>query len=248
MNICIIGTCRLQNPLSHHGNISECGLQGQFVHSTPEIIQRINFLKGNLFPDNLINYIFRGSIDQSKFRPIDFDKVDLFIIEVCTLKYIKYNEYSLQSINMRDETRKNTKFDNYYELHDFLEKCNNVTKNDIDSTEEFFDFARNIELGYQTYELLKKDIIEILNLLEKPVLFVNHINVKVNGEYIEKRNLLSKYMNQLSKELKFDIFNPNEIVEKYEEKKMLDDINHYSKYGKELIGKYILNKAKRILK
>ena len=153
-----------------------------------------------------------------------------------------------QSINMRDETRKNTKFDNYKELVNFLEKSNNVTKNDIDSTEEFFDFARNIELGYQTYELLKKDIIEILNLLGKPVLFVNHINVKVNGEYVEKRNLLSKYMNQLSKELKFDIFNPNEIVEKYGENKMLDDINHYSEYGKELIGKYILDKAKRILK
>jgi len=247
MNICIIGSCRIEKPLQKHGHKSICGLNKQFVHNSVEIIQRINFLKGNLFPDNLINYIFRVSIDQSKFKPVDFDKIDLFIIEVSTLKNIKYNEYSLQDNKLSEEIEKNTKFENNKELINFLEKSNNVTKNDIDSTEEFFDIAKNIKLSYQTYELLKKDIIEILNLLGKPVLFVNHINVKVNGEYIERRNLLSKYMNQLSTELKFDIFNPNEIIEKYGENKMLDDVNHYSEYGEDIIGEYLLNKAKKIV-
>ena len=42
--------------------------------------------------------------------------------------------------------------------------------------------------------------------------------------------------------LKFNIFNPNEIVSKYDPKKMLmnegTDMNHYSDFGEKVIGEY----------
>lgn len=256
MNICIIGTCRLQNPLFHHGHISECGLQGQFVHTTPEIIQRIDFLKGNLFLDNMVDYIFRKPIDQSKFRPIDFDKVDLFVIEVCSIKLVSFNEFYLQG-NKLDELllkEKEHNFDNWMKAHQFLrdsdknkELCK-VGKN----TYNIFDVLSCMQYEKQTYEMLENDLKKILDSIDKPTLFVNHINMKKpDGCYIETRDFLCRSMNDLSKKLKFNIFNPNEIVSKYDPKKMLmnegTDMNHYSDFGEKVIGEYLVNKIGSIL-
>tara|TARA_Y100000114_G_scaffold157182_1_gene187825 strand:- start:12523 stop:13287 length:765 start_codon:yes stop_codon:yes gene_type:complete len=254
MNICVIGTCRVCESLDSIGHKSACGLSGQFVHNSSEVIQRINFLKGKQFEQSIKKYIFRSPISKDINKKLNFSKIDAFVIEISSKKIISYKNYFLQLVKMSEVVKKasNNKFKSFNHIHSHMKKVGKNSDSTKGIPNSLLSLIFESEIKKQTYEMLESDVAKIIKLINRPILFVNHINVKnkKDGALLDERDDLSKSMNKLSKKLGFKIFNPNKFINDKNRSKILlkagTDINHYSNYGKKIIARNILDEIKKI--
>jgi hypothetical protein len=101
MSITLFGTCRLNNINNHNG----LNTLINYSHSTKEVIQFINFLKGELSIPNPYNKLcFRTAICDNKFIDYNdtynklFIDTDIFIIEICSNKKYIHNGFYLHHL------------------------------------------------------------------------------------------------------------------------------------------------------
>ena len=101
MSITLFGTCRLNNIHNHNGLNNLIN----YSHSTKEVIQFINFLKGELsIPNPYNNLCFRTAIIDNKFIDYNdtynklFIDTDIFIIEICSNKKYIHNGFYLHHL------------------------------------------------------------------------------------------------------------------------------------------------------
>ena len=101
MTITLFGTCRLNNIHNHNGLNNLIN----YSHSTKEVIQLINFLKGELsIPKPYNKLCFRTAICDNKFIDYNdtynklFIDTDIFIIEICSNKKYIHNDFYLHHL------------------------------------------------------------------------------------------------------------------------------------------------------
>lgn len=159
MKITVLGSCR-QYSLRNIYNTSTIQEDISYPHYTKEILEVINFCKfGNLKPEETL-YTLRTAILNNK--PIyfndnlkeNFESSDIFILEIASKKKYKYN--------------------NTYVHHIVTEVAHNKFIKD--------EIKNNIEIIEQDKNEVDEDIINIKNLLNKPLIIISHLVTKNIGE------------------------------------------------------------------
>ncbi len=218
-SVTLFGTCRLHK-VEGSNNINELI---NYTHSTKEVIQQIKFMKGELtipFPLNI--FCFRTSISNSRpiqYRPLYkelFDKSDIFIIEICSRKNYKYNNFYLHHLCV------DPRFNYYYK------KTPAIIKN-------------NCQKINQTDDEIEQDLLEIRDLLApRKMIVVSHYNSKMNGEYIPVRASLIDLLEKVTTKHNIPFVNPTEVLKEYpQDVVMCGDLGHYFEIGKVKVGEYI---------
>ena len=175
MSITLFGTCRLNNIHNHNGLNNLIN----YSHSTKEVIQFINFLKGELsIPKPYSQLCFRTAICENKF--IDYNDIynklfintDIFVIEICSNKKYIHNNFYLHHlcVDKRFSCCNNTP---YKILNNFIiEKRYSVfNKNTPD------EILNNFIIEKQSDEEIENDILEIQKMLyPKKIIIVSHYN------------------------------------------------------------------------
>jgi hypothetical protein len=222
MSITLFGTCRLNN-ISNHNNLNNLI---NYSHSTKEVIQFINFLKGELNIPNPYNKLcFRTAICDNKF--IDYNDIynklfidtDIFIIEICSNKKYIHNDFYLHHLCV----------DKRFSDH------NKNTPHEI---------LNNFIIENQNDEEVENDILEIQKMLyPKKIIIVSHYNSKQkNGEYINSRNHLINLLDYICKKNDIPFINPTIVLSNYTQEQVItDDLGHYTHFGINEFANYMNN-------
>ena len=159
MKITVLGSCR-QYSLRNIYNVTSIQEAISYPHYTKEILEVINFCKfGTLKPEETL-YVLRTAILNNKpiyFNEIlkeEFESSDIFILEIASKKKYKYN--------------------NKYVHHITTEVAHNKFIKD--------EIKNNIEIIEQDKNEVEEDIINIKNLLNKPLIIISHLVTKNIGE------------------------------------------------------------------
>ena len=221
MSITLFGTCRLNN-IYNHNNLNNLI---NYSHSTKEVIQFINFLKGELsIPKPYSQLCFRTAIIENKF--IDYNDIynklfintDIFVIEICSNKKYIHNNFYLHHICV----------DKRFSCH------NNNTPDKI---------LNNFIIEKQSDEEIENDILEIQKMLyPKKIIIVSHYNSKQNGEYINSRNHLINLLDCICKKYDIPFINPTFVLgNDSQEQVITNDLGHYTDFGLNEFSNYINN-------
>jgi hypothetical protein len=218
MNITLFGSCRISN-IRGSNNLNKLI---NYTHSTKEVLQFILFLKGELeipYPYN--NSCFRTAICNNSYihyvkEYTDiFNKTDVFIIEICSLKKYIHNNYYLHHLSV-DKTR------------GWYHKTDSTILNDSIIDE-------------QPDEEIENDILEIQKLLyPKKIIIVSHYNAKKNGKVLQSRNKLICLLEKICKKYNICFVNPTTILKSYNQSDVLNnDLGHYTTKGASLFTNYM---------
>jgi hypothetical protein len=221
MSITLFGSCRLNNIRNHNGLNNLIN----YSHSTKEVIQFINFLKGELSIPNPYNKLcFRTAIRDNKFIDYNdtynklFINTDIFIIEICSNKKYIHNGFFLHHLCV------DKRFSRY----------NKNTPHEI---------LNNFIIEKQSDEEIENDILEIQKMLyPKKIIIVSHYNSKQNGEYINSRNNLINLLDSICKKYDIPFINPTIVLVNYsQEQVMTSDLGHYTPFGIYEFSNYMNN-------
>lgn len=224
MSITLFGTCRLDQ-ISNHNNLNNLI---NYSHSTKEVIQFINFLKGELnIPEPYNKLCFRTAIceniniNYSDTYKKAFDDTDIFIIEICSSKKYIHNDYYLHHLCV--DTR----------FPQFISRCPD-------------EILNNVTIERQTDEEIENDIVEIQKMLyPKKIIIVSHYNSKRNGELMNSRNNLIILLDSICKKYDIPFINPTNVLSNYsQEEVMSNDLGHYSNFGMNEFTNYVNNFVK----
>lgn len=204
--ISVFGCCRQDS--IHSGLINK---ELAFCHNTKEMLEIIKYCKtGHISPEETV-YVLRHPLVHK--TPLHYnikykeelENTDIFIFEISSKKTYEYNN----------------KFC-HHSLYTEYKKFNiNISiKNQV------------IERT-QTFDEIYEDIIRIKNEIKKPMIIVTHLNNSNTGERYELCNMLEI----ICKKESIPIINPiKELVSRgIDIHKILEDGNHYNKYGHSVI-------------
>ena len=221
MSITLFGTCRLNHVHNHNGLNNLIN----YSHSTKEVIQFINYLKGELsIPNPYNNLCFRTAICNSTFIDYNdtynklFNDTDIFIIEICSNKKYIHNGFYLHHLCVDKRVM---------EHH----------KNTPDEILNNFIFEK------QSDEEIENDILEIQKMLyPKKIIIVSHYNSKQNGKYLNSRNDLINLLDCICKKYDIPFINPTIVLSNYtQEQVMGNDLGHYTDFGINEFSNYVNN-------
>ena len=166
--VTIFGSCR-QDSIKNHFPVTRIRDGLTYPHYTKEIIQAIRYCMGRIPAEDGIKDTFRNSLlgenlISEKKMYFDFKHTDLFVIEVASRLEYSDGRYYYHHIAFDNRTNiNNTK--NKSEVGDILQR-------------------------QSTLEEVESDIAEIIELLNKRVLFVSHISTESNSTRAELTRML----------------------------------------------------------
>jgi hypothetical protein len=216
MLVSIFGSCR-QDSIAKHFKVSRVRDGLTYPHYTKEIIQAIKFVKskGVISPKNYS--VFRNIQMGNKIDPIEklwkqFNKTDLFVVEISSRISYEFNEDYYHHVIIDNTERLEIQNDNL-----------NIVKR-IQSDDEIREDMRLI-----------KDL-----LAPKPVIFVTHFCSFDTGDRVNLRNLIVSEASKIKARV-FDPSDllTNYPIAKLTIKE--DVINHFSEFAHEVLaGRYQL--------
>jgi hypothetical protein len=204
-----------------------------------EFVSTDNFISYNWEPGNTLyhydsSYIYNRFLEKLRSNIIRsekyhgdkelFDKSDIFIVEICSRKNYKCNNFYLHHLCV------DPRFSYYY----------NQTPAAI---------KNNCKKINQTDEEIEQDLLEIRDLLApRKMIVVSHYNSKMNGEYIPARASLIDLLEAITKKHNIPFVNPTEVLKEYPQNTIMsDDLGHYFEIGQVKVGEYINEMIKGFL-
>lgn len=254
--ITIIGTCRVHDTLAQvekRGLIEiNNGGMSTFVHSLPEILLRLKVLSHDAkYSSEIVGLQVgvRKGVSLTPIEGFEFEDTDVVVIEISTLKSIFFKEEPLQ-FNEVNRLLCTPHGDFGIELRDNI---NYAFKNDEavivvpelpfpeTLSESFSQIISNLRPKLMQEEDIRSYLDRIYEYVKKPILFVNHINVKgANGSKISSRNRLCKIIQKYCVEKQFALFEPSTLFAEHDKKMLLAkdgaDLAHYAKSGLDIVG------------
>jgi hypothetical protein len=225
-----IGSCRYMNNLIWKSYFPPR------LHTTKEIIYFLNNINKidqlqKIYNDDLLNIIFGDCYHESVKKHFNnfvknivnwINNIDTVCFEISSRKLYYYNDIPV----------------NYFYTTDELIKKYNLRYHILTDCE------------------IKNDIIEINNLAKNifnkntQLMVITHIDLKLKStnDYITDRHTLVNAVNNICHQLSIKCVNPGLYFQQngifYFENIMKNDTTHYSKKGKQMIHKYLINKIK----
>lgn len=211
MKITVLGSCR-QYSLREYYSVTNIQEDISYPHYTKEILQIINFCKfGNLTEEETL-YTFRTAILNNK--PITFTE---------ELKN-EFNSSDLYVIEIASKFK--YQYNDKYLHHISVEDKYNVS------------IKNEIVVSVQTKEEIEQDIIQIKELLNKPIIIVSHLVTRDYGE----RYILKMWLEEICLKYNILFIDPVKEIKNKNENINLDEIfvqentlAHYTDYGNQIV-------------
>lgn len=217
----LFGTCRIKD-IKNNNMLNE---DINYTHSTKEVIQMIQFLKGEIkLQDPFSTLCFRTGIIKNRqilyteeFKK-KFLESKLCIIEICSEKTYIFDKYYLHHLCVDPR---------------FLGTNTNTPKEVLD--------------GYVcsklSYEEIEADILEIKKLIEpRKMIIVTHYDAILDTNYIEARHNLITALLQIAEKNGICIVNPRDVLKDYGQVEVLSqDLGHYTNVGIQIFTNYMNN-------
>jgi hypothetical protein len=227
MSVTLFGSCRI-NDVKNSNNLNNLL---NYTHSTKEVIQLIEFLKGEKnIPTPYNKLCFRTPII---FPEIDISSNEMYkqlfidseycVIEICSKKLYTHNGYYLHHLCVDRR----------------FSQWNKNTPKDI------FD---NYKIEIQTDAEILNDIIHIKKILSpKKIIIVSHYNSLVNNVPFAPRNELILLLKKICNDNDIPFINPTEVLKDYNQNEVIsDDLGHFLLLGLKTTCDYIDNYIKTI--
>jgi len=192
------------------------------------------FFKEEFILYNDLKYIYPEMKTNELIRNENYlNDYDLFVIEICSLKVLK-NETTCFNIDTKKDSMDENIVDDIHFDYDISSVMNN--------NETLYSYK-------QTFEEIKTDIENIAQILNKPIILVPNLNIRIAKYphcHLDERILLETYLYSISLEHEniyfFDpkslvIHKPISLNLKYEVKDKRQGISHYNENGHKLITK-----------
>jgi hypothetical protein len=226
-NILLFGSCRIFEPfklIETKNDITNNWYKYiRYVHSTKDIIQFIKIIKNELkIDDEILEHIYTKDLLINKDKLLkEMEKCELYVIEISTIKEHLYKNYYInRDINniIFENIDKNAKLISY--------------KNTKIVDKNTHNFCKNVFKNQQTSDELINDMIQISELLKKPIIFVSHIRVdknalKVMSESLFKaREFLSINVKKGAEITGNKYVDPTDMIDSIEES-LESDLSHY---------------------
>ena len=219
MSITVFRTCRIDK-IKNNNNLNNFL---NYTHSTKEVIQLINFLKGNLkIPIPYNNLCFRTGINNWCYINYNYEytklflNTDIFIIEICSKKLYIHNDYYLHHLCVDKR---------------FQESHKNTPS----------EILKNHTVKIQSDDEIENDIINIQKLLyPKKIIIISHYNSKKDNELMYDRNHLICLLDNICNKHNIPFINPTEVLSNYtQEEVMTSDLGHFTDFGLNIFNDYI---------
>lgn len=210
------GSCRI-NDIEYSSNVSTLL---SFTHCTKEVIQLIQYVKGEL---ELGMFCFRTSIEKKSPLSYDatyktiFDTTDIFVVEITSMKKYEYNGQYLSHMavdtRLRDQNYKNT------------------PSHIIEDT----------RVTLQTDEEIEQDILDIQKMLyPRPMIIVTHVDVCIDGRPLQKRHHLITLLEHVCKKHGIMCINPTHLLSPFEQSDVMEpDLGHYLPIARHIVHRHI---------
>jgi hypothetical protein len=222
------GTCRVHAPLVHlakNNNIELLENNWSFLHTTKEILQAINLVKGNKSIPKELKTV--AGFPKGVYG-IDLNEADFFVVEVSSLKSFMLDSTFMQLNRLREKT-----VVPFPELNLWFKTLEKAGKSEHiggvgDSTIDYFiDNSRCKKLHDSE---IHADLIEIFDLLGKPVILVSSFNYpdKNTGEFLIPRLELIKILSDFNHSNLLKFIDPSVLLESEGYHKSIKDSAHYT--------------------
>ena len=178
VKIALIGTCRIHDPLqsfwSDESYIVLNEERPSFTHNSSEIIQRIEHYDGKYhYPGVLQDFQVKTNSTKLK-EDSKISDVDVFLVEISSMKLIQFNTHQLQWNNFTSHVRKKLPDDSGEK---WLRMMNDAFKGDggVVAKTEIFDYPTSVshevikilssvEVKMQSFEDLELDMKKFTDL------------------------------------------------------------------------------------
>lgn len=232
--VTVIGTCRVHDTLRQMEKkgliyLNNGGMQ-TYVHSLPEVFLRLKVIKGNSeYSLNIIDLQVdtRSGTETKPSDDFDIDDSEVIVIEISSLKSIFYDKQPLQYNEVNRhlctphgeygiELRANMNYAFNNDLSSIIAPKSPCPDSLSQTHQQIISKLRpKLMNEHEIFSYLN----QICEYMEKPILFVNHINVEgKNGRKITSRNRLCKIIDKYCSENGFDLFEPAELFQVHEKK------------------------------
>jgi len=148
---------------------------------------------------------------------ITFDKTNVFVIEISSMKKYEYNGKYLSHLAV-DKRMRN---------RDYLK-----TPQDI---------MEKTKISLQTSDEIESDILEIQKLVyPRPILIVSHYNVTVENCKLHSRDYLITLLGEICKKHNIMFLNPTTLVSQFEQSDIMEpDLGHINPITKQIVHNHI---------
>jgi len=205
------GSCRV----SYVTNNTRLSDAITYTHTTREVLQLIQFLKGDLKlepPYSEICFrtgLLRGAplLWEPVFRDL-YEQTDEFVVEVCSRKKYMHGGLCLHDLGV------DKRFPNF----------NQRTPANV--LEEF-------RVEEQTDEEIRQDLLELKAILSpRKMVVVSHYNAKLGEEYLASRNALVELLKGVCAENAIPFLDPTEVLSEFSQEAVISpDLAHYTQFG-----------------
>jgi len=229
----VIGSCRVFTPINRlaRRGITHTAHGGAewYTHSTRDVLQKIKIVRNQLIPSEadvpMIVETYPQKWQPSNHHPDFFKGTDVFIVEICSRKIFSKNGIYFQQWCAQGAL--------------------NNQGNDATATSQTESMITRVQAQIE----VRKDLKLICDRLNKPVIFVGHINTKMTDgnpfpERVIIHNLLRDFCNE---DARATFFDPTVYIKEFGEEVALVDSGHYRPEFNDVIGDRLWECARSIL-
>ncbi len=222
LKIFALGSCRIHRPLRALDKVNRIAFLNRkdpkwFFHTSRAAVQACEMcLGGDLPPAAQQPVIFET---QPMGRVIDMDgrdliaRADVVVLEVSSLKSFDLDGWELNQFKL------------------------------VKADPVFRDSLGPIEVTDHSAEDVKSHIRRVQELVQRPILLVDHIHIERDGAPIPKRLLLSRILAEASSELGLGMFSTRSILQDRNPAACLQNGFHYQPSFEPAVGEAILEAA-----
>lgn len=250
LSIAPIGSCRIVDPLRRargaFGFEMNRGRSLGFTHSSPEAVQQLRFMRGEIdIPADLWPYV--SNVDRQEAMAQQHQPSDIYVVELSSEKILSVGDTLLQLNYLRtqfvpffsDNTRKNAYWKAIQnlgqdEIDAFLKEAwSGTPEKDAESAQ-----LRRIRMRRATEEQTRQDMRYLADALPN-VMFVTHVNaLEKTGTVIKTRDRFIKMVKDIAAEEGLRVFDPTDRMTEVGQADALEpDLNHYTDTFKDEIVK-----------
>lgn len=212
-----IGSCRvfsIENTASDNFFFTNTPIG--YTHTPCEAIQLVQYLRGQKqIPPHLLKYIYTfyggdqydTNIDEIFAKnQVSLEKADMFLVELCSLKILKYLDFNFQ-----------------------ISRFNDSHKWNIEAPGS--DIVDATQSTVYSFEMFDAEISELAALLNgKPIIFTGHINIETNeGRYIKERQIINEWIEKICQRDGYYYYDLSSDIDKDKERYIQPDLIHFKK-------------------
>lgn len=232
-----IGSCRILTPLRRLEKDERVALRHNDVawltHSTKDTIQKILITLGRLAVQEEQKVFLSPELEKNtpeRAHPAQIEMADCIVIEISSLKNMSFRGFELQQWYWQTLV-----CDSGIDLKQFTQaiserperRCLNFLR--PETPQIVRDLAREAIYHIQNRDDLLADLRVIDQHLQKPIIFVPHMDVTIeDGGYVVERRVITPTLKEYCEQSGHICFDPVPFINAYGLRKAIIDLGHYT--------------------